>query len=128
MTYYVLRWDSSRLKMAQKTTKKDVLIDRLIELAAQTGILHHVPGRIRLKVKLSGLFLAQDLDAADLMKYFNGILDARTNAAARSIVIRYDESIIAPDLWERLVNGKKDPRLSGPVREQLERLSKPGPE
>jgi hypothetical protein len=112
--------------MAQEITKKDVLIDRLIDLAAQTGIVHHIPGRIRLKVKLSGLLLARDLDAADLMKYFNGILDARANAAARSIVISYDETVIAPDLWERLVNAKKDPRLRYSVKAQLERLSRPG--
>lgn len=110
--------------MAQETTKKNALIDRLIDLAAQTGIVHHIPGRIRLKVKLSGLLLAQGLDAADLMKCFNGILDARANAASRSIVIGYDERVIAPELWERLVNGKKDPQLTGSVREQLERLSK----
>jgi hypothetical protein len=123
MTYRI-RLDSGRTKMAQETNKKNVLIDRLIDLAAQTGIVHHIPGRIRLKVKLSGLFLAQDLDAADLVKCFSGILDARTNAAARTIVIGYDEKVIAPELWERLVNGKKDPSIAGAVREQLERLSK----
>ena len=99
--------------------KKHVLIDRLIEVAGQTAIAHHVPGRIRLKVKLSGLLLAQDLEAEDLMKYFTGILDARTNAAARSIVISYDTGLIAPHLWERLVNGKKDPSLRSSVKEQL---------
>jgi hypothetical protein len=108
--------------MAQETTKKDDLIDRLIHLAAKTGIVHHIPGRIRLKVKLSGLLLAQDLDSEELMKSFEGIMEARVNAAARSIVIRYDERVIAPDLWERLVNGEKDPQPGGPIREQLERL------
>ena len=112
--------------MAQETNKKNVLIDRLIDLAAQTGIVHHIPGRIRLKVKLSGLLLAQGLDAADLMKCFNGILDARTNAAARSIVIGYDERVIDPDFWNLLVNLKKDPGLRCSVREQLQRLSRPG--
>ncbi len=111
--------------MSQETSRKHVLIDRLIEVAAQTAIAHHVPGRIRLKVKLSGLLLAQDLDAADLMKCFIGILDARTNAAARSIIISYDESVISPHFWERMVNGKKDPSLRQSAREQLERLLRP---
>ena len=109
----------------QKTGNGDVLIDRLIQIAGQTGIAHHIPGRIRLKVKLSGLLLAQGLEAADLMKYFRGIQDARTNAAARSIVISYDTEVIAPDLWERLVNGEKDPSLGSSVKEQLKRLSRP---
>ncbi len=111
--------------MAQETAKKDVFIDRLIGLATQTEIVHHTPGRIRLKIGLSGLYLAMNLDAADLMKYFDGILDARTNAAARSIIICYDERVIAPDLWEQLVDAKKDSPLRDLVREQLERLAKP---
>jgi hypothetical protein len=112
-------------KVTQETTKQNVLIDRLMDLAAQTGIAHHIPGRIRLKVKLSGLPLVQGLEAADLTKYFIGILDARTNAAARSILISYDERVIPPHLWEHMINGKKDPSIRQSVKEQLERLSRP---
>ena len=112
--------------MAHDTANRDLFIDRLIDLAVQTEIVHHTPGRIRLKIGWAGLYLAMGLDAADLMKYFNGILDARANAAARSIVIHYDEKVIAPELWERLVNAKKHSSLRDSVREQLERLSKPG--
>jgi hypothetical protein len=68
--------DRSRHKMEQMIQKKDVLIDRLIDLAGHTEIAHHIPGRIKLKVKLSGLALVKDLDTADLTKYLIGILDA----------------------------------------------------
>ena len=111
--------------MARENGKKHILIDRLIDLAGQAEIVHHIPGRIRLKVKLSGLFLAQDLDAEDLMKYFIGILDARTNAAARSIIIRYDEKVIAPDLWERLVLVKNQPAIRESVKKALQSLTRP---
>jgi hypothetical protein len=114
-----------RSKMLEETRNKAVLIDRLIELAGQTQISHHIQGRIRLKVKLSGLFLAQELEAEDLKKCFMGIVDVRTNAAARSIVISYDAGAIAPDLWQRLVNCKKEPSLRSSVKEELERLSRP---
>jgi hypothetical protein len=117
-----------RSKMAAEIRNKDVLIDRLIELAGQTQIVHHIQGRIRLKVKLSGLFLAQDLEAEDMKKYFMGIVDVRTNAAARSIVISYDTGAIAPDLWDRLLNCNVDPSLRSSVKEELEKLSRPGPE
>jgi hypothetical protein len=110
--------------MAQTTANNDVLIDRLIDLAAYAQIVHHVPGRIRLKVKLAGSFLAQDLEASDMTKYFDGILDARANAAALSIVIGYNTGIIAPNLWERLVNVKNDPSLRSSVKEELKRLSR----
>jgi hypothetical protein len=109
----------------QKSTNKDALIERLIDLAAEAGIVHHIPGRIRLKVKLSGLLLAMDLDAADLTRCFTGILDARANAAARSIVIAYDERVIDPEFWNLLVNLKKYPELRSSVKQQLERLSIP---
>ena len=111
--------------MAQESGKKYLLIDRLIDLAGQAEIAHHIPGRIRLKVKLPGLFLAQDLEVSDLMKYFIGILDARANVAARSIVISYDERVISPDLWERLVMAKNHPSLREAVKEDLIRLSRP---
>ena len=111
--------------MAKENGKKHTLIDRLIDLAGQTEISHHIPGRIRLKVKLQGLLLAQDLDADELMKYFIGILDARTNAAARSIIINYDEKAISPDLWERLVTVKDHPALRESVKETLQSLSRP---
>lgn len=108
--------------MAQTNANNDVLIDRLIDLAAYAQIVHHVPGRIRLKIKLAGSLLAQDLEASELTKYFNGILDARANVAACSIVIGYDTGIIAPNLWERLVNVKNNPSLRSSVKEELKRL------
>jgi hypothetical protein len=78
-----------RSKMAEETGNKDVLIDRLIDIAGQTAIVHHIPGRIRLQAKLPGLLLARDFEAGDLMKCFIGIVDVRTNAAERSMAISY---------------------------------------
>ena len=59
------------------------------------------------------------------MKYFTGILDARTNAAARSIIIKYDEKVISPDLWERLVLVKNQPAIRESVKEALQSLTRP---
>lgn len=101
----------------------DLLIDRLIELAVQSDIVHHIPGRIRLKVKLAALLRARDLEISDLVDRFAGILDARANAGARSIVISYDTGTIPPTLWEHLVNGKSDPPQQQAMREQLARLA-----
>ena len=44
--------------MAQ-TENKEIIIDRLIDLAGHAAIVHHIPGRIRLKVRLQGLLIAQ---------------------------------------------------------------------
>jgi len=101
----------------------DLLIDRLIELAADSDIVHHIPGRIRLKVKLAALLRARDLEISDLVDRFAGILDARANAGARSIVISYDTGTIPPTLWECLVKGKAEPPQQKTMREQLARLA-----
>ncbi len=110
--------------MAEKE-KKDLIIDKLIELAGQTSIAHHIPGRIRLKVSLSGLFAARDLEAGDLMKYFSGIIEAKANVASRSIVIRYDTGTVAPDFWERLIDCKESPALTNTIKEELQMLFMP---
>ncbi len=104
---------------------QDLLIDRLIELASQSSIVHHIPGRIRLKVKLAALFRARDLDISELVNRFAGILDARANAAARSIIISYDTATIAPTIWERMVDGKDDPSKKESIRRELVRLARP---
>ncbi|MGC8494861.1 MAG: hypothetical protein ACP5SH_24320 [Syntrophobacteraceae bacterium] len=101
----------------------DLLIDRLIELATQSDIVHHIPGRIRLKVKLAALLRARDLEISELVDRFAGILDARANAGARSIVISYDTATISPALWDLLVNGKADPPQQKTIRDQLARLA-----
>jgi hypothetical protein len=111
--------------MAEQTSNNDLLLDRLVELGAQVMIVHHIPGRIRLKVRLSGLLIAGQLDIEDLVNRFEGILEARANVAARSIVITYDTEAIAADLWEQLVNEKKDPTAQNSVRNELARLLKP---
>jgi hypothetical protein len=40
--------------------------------------------------------MTRNFEAGDLMKYFMGIVDVRTNAAARSMVISYDTGAIEP--------------------------------
>jgi hypothetical protein len=111
-----------REMMNENLPDENLLIDRLIELAGQSAIAHHIPGRIRLKVKLSALLLARDLEISDLVDRFEGILDARANAGSRSIVISYDTGTIAPGLWERMVDGKSDSARKESIREQLARL------
>ncbi len=103
----------------------NLIIDRLIELSADSSIAHHIPGRVRLKVTFSALLRARDLDLTELVDLFSGILEARVNPAARSVVIGYDPATIAPALWERLVDGKADPGKTKSMREELQKLIQP---
>jgi len=67
-------------------------------------VVHHIAGRIRLRV--SPRFLKQPLakDAAKLTQQINairGIKQIRLNLAIGSVVIQYDPQIIQPNLWEQ---------------------------
>ena len=67
-------------------------------------VVHHIAGRIRLRV--SPRFLEQPLakDTAKLTQQINaikGIKQIRLNLAIGSVVIQYDPKIIQPVLWER---------------------------
>jgi hypothetical protein len=108
--------------MVDPKKSNDFLLERLFELACHIEIAHHIPGRIRLKLKLAGLSVAQDIELENLMN-FAGITETRTNIAARSIVISYDNALIAPELWDRLIDAGKNPSLRPPLKEELERLS-----
>lgn len=70
------------------------------------NIVHHISGRIRLR--LSPSLLAQPLarDAQKLTQQIlaiNGIDEIRLNPMVGSVVIEYNPAIIQPALWEQWV-------------------------
>ncbi len=73
-------------------------------------IVHHVPGRIRLKLSLTALAHLPKADPApfiDLVARVKGVKDTRVNASALSVIVEYDPQAIAAPVWERLL--KADP-------------------
>ncbi|MGD2118103.1 MAG: hypothetical protein PVG66_07080 [Chromatiales bacterium] len=72
-------------------------------------IVHHVPGRVRLRI---GASLFKELKQVDtgmfksVMGAIDGIKDVRLNPAAASVVITYTPSIIRNEWWETLLNGE----------------------
>lgn len=104
--------------------KRDIVIARLIDLAAHAQIAHHIPGRIRLKIKPSGLPLAMQLDPRDF-EFFTGVRAVRANTAARSVVIDYDEQKIPFSLWEKLLKAKASSEVRNSVQQALRNLARP---
>lgn len=83
----------------------------LLDMRRHLAIVHHFPGRIRLRLgpalwgKATGVdrsLLQQLLDGLD------GIRDVRVNMAVASVVIEYDPEQVQPEDWEILVRGNPE--------------------
>jgi hypothetical protein len=97
------------------------IIDTVISLAPHTEICHHIPGRIRLKISLSGLGLFDRSGIARTIHAIPGVMNQRINLHARSVVIEYDRKRIPYDLWELLGQIRNKPELAA-VATQLMRF------
>jgi hypothetical protein len=101
-------------------------IDELLTLRQGLGIVHHVPGRIRLRLGPAILAWARSLGLkqADAQARADswlvragpgggaGVLGTRLNPAAASLVIEYDPLRLDPAWWETLVLGEDDEALA----------------
>ncbi|MBD5166399.1 MAG: hypothetical protein HDT12_01645 [Helicobacter sp.] len=81
----------------------DITIESLGKIAEHFTIVHHIPGRIRLRATGS---IATDANQAlrhDLlqaMRQIPFIIDFKLNALIGSLTLRYDTSRFEPALWE----------------------------
>ena len=94
-------------------------VEDIVRIAPYAEIAHHLPGRIRLTIKLSGLGLVREIDLPAVLQNLPGVLSLRVNALARSVVIDYDPNRLPFDLWEHLVLIGCKPELEESVRERL---------
>lgn len=90
-------------------------LTELLELRAGLGIIHHIPGRIRLRLGPKVLALGARADTAAALDWLDtlpGITGVRLNAAAASLVIVYDPARLDPQWWETLILGEDDEALA----------------
>jgi len=97
-------------------------LTELLTLRRGLGIVHHVPGRIRLRLGpviwdwAQGLGLDSTKASAWLSEAglgaVTGVRGARLNAAAASLVIEYDPQRLDPAWWETLVLGEDEEALT----------------
>jgi len=83
-------------------------IDTLLSLRSHlTGIVHHIPGRIRLRFSPGLLKLVDQIDLSvfDHLGIFKGI---QFNPLAFSVTITYDPERLLPPLWEAFISGDRD--------------------
>jgi len=80
------------------------------QLLSQLSIVHHVRGRVRVRLKPSVLNLLPKIKngrAEDWLAQLPGITDLRLNLSAASLVIQYDSQRIQPQWWERVVRASR---------------------
>ena len=78
----------------------------IIKIAKYFTLIHHTPGRIRLRVSPSILKEAKNIslkDIEDLNKKINGLKSIRINKLTASVIIEYDKEIFPPNIWEDLL-------------------------
>jgi hypothetical protein len=84
--------------------------EKLIELGAYFSIIHHIKGRIRLRVspkikEHKHHVGVEDIEA--LPARINGIKSIKINKMIGSLTIEYDHAIFPDHLWENLVKGEE---------------------
>lgn len=87
---------------------KPIDTQSLLALRQHLSIVHHVPGRIRLRAGAALYKHASTLNSdglKSLLESLNGIHDIRVNPNAASLIIQYDPTHFPPSLWETLVKG-----------------------
>lgn len=87
-----------------------ITAEKLIECGRYFSLVHHIKGRVRLRV--SPKIKEQDGDVTieeieSLPQKINGIKSLKINKIVGSITIEYDPTIFPPHLWDNLVQGKE---------------------
>ena len=87
------------------------LAGSLLKSRSRLSVVHHVPGRLRLRFAPDILDAVPELESRlgeGALTAVEGVEDVRVNAFASSMVIVYDPDRIAPDDWETLIAGSDE--------------------
>jgi hypothetical protein len=98
-------------------------LETLKELQKYLHVVHHVPGRLRIKFDVA---LAGHPRAGDILNPQNpipGIKNVRLNMGARSVIIEYDRERIQPELLQELFTTRESKRVQRIINELTEQLA-----
>lgn len=85
-----------------------IALHTLLTLRPSLRIVHHVPGRLRVRLSVDALKRAAKLSLSEfrlLIEGLNGVQRLRLSSATLSAVIEYDAGVLAPALWDILIDG-----------------------
>lgn len=95
------------------------MLNELLSLKKYVQIVHHVEGRIRLKVNPAIMKDPISKKLEEISGKIPGVLDKRVNMMAKSVVLRYDPAVVAPEDMA-LILGADDMELSRAVLSKYE--------
>lgn len=83
----------------------------LLGLVGQLSVAHHIPGRIRLKMRenLPHELIAEAKKFGQALGGVEGIRSVGVNPLARSCTIEYDARAIPPSAWSGFLSGEATP-------------------
>ncbi|RXJ67647.1 hypothetical protein CRV08_09765 [Halarcobacter ebronensis] len=86
-----------------------VTVDKLIEISSYLTLIHHIKGRIRVRVnpkikEQSNKITLEDIE--DIPNRIEGIKKIKINKIVGSITIEYDNGVFPDNLWIDLINQK----------------------
>lgn len=90
----------------------DLKMPVLLGLRRHLSVIHHLPGRIRLRLGPALWSDAARFGRDQFRKLIDGLAGihgVRVNAAVASMVIEYDPEQIPPENWEILLRGDDGP-------------------
>ncbi|MFV0439636.1 MAG: hypothetical protein ACK5PS_19855 [Desulfopila sp.] len=88
-----------------KTYTNEEIVDAFLDHTRYLRVVHHVPGRIRVKANWHGAKKLAKVDRDDLGAVIGkipGIYGYRLNAKALSVIIEYDTATLPFDLWNEV--------------------------
>jgi hypothetical protein len=95
------------------------VIEDLIRVAPHIEIVQHIPGRVKLRLRTSGLFLIRKLNPKELTRSLSGIKRVKLNPFSRSLDVEYDCRQLPADTWELINQLKRRPELTPDVAKLL---------
>lgn len=85
--------------------------DQFIASRADLRIVHHVPGRLRVRISLEALKSPSSISVHALRNFVEGMAGVRSlriSGATLSAIIDYDPKSLSPCLWDHLFDGSDE--------------------
>lgn len=87
----------------------EITAEKLVELASYFTTIHHIKGRLRVRVSPKIKEQSENITIDDintLPQKIDGIKSIKINKIVGSITIVYDNDIFKKELWDDLIEGK----------------------
>ena len=100
--------------------------EKLLELSKYFTPVHHIKGRLRVRVSPSIVKEAEDISVKDietLPEKIDGLKSVRVNKLAATVIIEYDNSVFPYELWDDFLHGRDLEKVRGVILSLEKRLS-----